>query len=107
LRYLVAGLNENYYDPNLAFFRDNTPANNGGSGTLVAYAHGRVEYHPICRGDATGDRQVAFDDSVRLADNLGSFGIAVPTQGDLNADSNTDLFDVVLLQLHFGESCPN
>lgn len=103
--YLVAGLNENSYDPNLAFFRDNSPINNGGLGTLTVYADGRVEYQPLCWGDATADLHVNFDDFVRLADNLGAFGTSLPLQGDLNADSNADMRDVALLQLHFGESC--
>jgi hypothetical protein len=104
--YLVAGFNENYLDPNLPFFRDNTLANNGGLGALFVYADTHVEYHPLCPGDATGDLHVNIDDLALLAGNLGRWGTAVPAQGDLNGDSNADMVDVGIMQLHAGDFCP-
>mgnify|MGYP000176876811 FL=1 len=101
--YLVAGLNDHHPDPNLPFFRDNSPANNGGCGRLVALRSGPVIFEWQCPGDLTGDGAVDLADFERLAAHMGA--ARQICDGDYDLSGGVDLADVAYLQQRFGAVC--
>jgi len=102
--YLVAGLSENDYDPNLACFRDISPAYNGGCGRLTAYCDGHVSFDWLCPGDLNGDGRVDWADGTRLAAHWGQ--TCGPCEGDYDGDQQVTLADFAELQQRYGSTCP-
>jgi hypothetical protein len=99
--YLGGGLTMDTAADHLVFI-DNSPANNEGFGRLGVWGDARVEYFPLCEGDATGDLLVDVADLLRVSQNLGRWGNARPSEGDLNLDGRTDLVDVAIVQRSAG-----
>jgi len=99
--YLGGGLTVDTAADHLVFI-DNSPANNEGFGRLGVWGDARVEYFPLCEGDATGDLLVDVADLLRVSQNLGRWGNARPSEGDLNLDGRTDLVDVAIVQRSAG-----
>jgi hypothetical protein len=101
--YLLAGLNENDYDPDLPCFRDNSPANNGGCGSFVALLDGRVLFEPLCDGDLNVDGVVDVADLDRLTAHLGQHGEVC--DGDFDFNGAVLLDDFAQLQRRSGATC--
>ncbi len=61
---------------------------------------------PEIPGDANGDRTVNELDVAVLVNGLGRNSDAARSAGDFDENGTIDLFDLMILQNHFGESGP-